>query len=158
EGRAPLRDNMNLHQAMRQTRQGRTFERRAPRWYAEHGFAYERRRLAAASVEHGAVSTADTAPSDRSGGLLRRLMKRFHRRQQDNTLALQDPVAGSDDRRRGGYFNNFENYRNGVAAAEARVIAHFTATNLEPEQAAQSFYLMLREAPRLALWAASHHP
>src|SRR6185312_6798311 len=104
EGRAPLRDNMNLHQAMNQTRQGRTFERRAPHWYAEHGFAYERRRLAAASVEHGAVPTAEAAPPERSGGLLGRLMKRLHLRQHDNGLALQKPAAGPVAHRRGGYF------------------------------------------------------
>jgi hypothetical protein len=52
EGRAPLRENMKLHQVMKQTRQGRTFERQAPCRYAEYGFEYERRRLAAGLLHH----------------------------------------------------------------------------------------------------------
>ena len=64
----------------------------------------------------------------------------------------------SVERRPGGYYQNFENYRKGTEGSEARISAHFSATHREPEPAAESFKLMLREAPRLALWAANNHP
>ncbi|MDB5410518.1 MAG: hypothetical protein JWL84_5430, partial [Rhodospirillales bacterium] len=81
-GQAPLRENTKLNPKMKQTRQGRTFEVKAPSWYAEHGLDYERRRLAAASVERGGKGPAgavkvgqgspeaQTAPETRPRGLL----------------------------------------------------------------------------------------
>src|SRR5260370_8942834 len=70
--------------------------------------------------------------------------------------------------RNGGYFENFENYRNGAgrtkvpgvsaATAEAKIAAHFAATHRDPERAADSFCTMLRESPPLALWPANNHP
>lgn len=50
--------------------------------------------------------------------------------------------------KRGGYFQNFDNYRNGASpaepksAVEAKVAAHFAATHREPEKAAASFRAM----------------
>ena len=68
----------------------------------------------------------------------------------------------------GGYFENFENYRKGAgrtkapgvsaARAEAKIAAHFAVTHLDSEHAAASFRAMLRESPKMALWAAHKHP
>jgi hypothetical protein len=151
DGRAPLRANKSMHQATIQTRQGRTFERRAPRWYAEHGYDYERRRLAAVGQEPS--SPVPTEPS-RAPGLFRRLVDRF----TSNSVRTSDAQGRAASSRQAGYFSHFDNYRKGVEAADARISAHFEATHRDPAKALTSFRLMLREAPRLALWAAHHHP
>ena len=39
--------------------------------------------------------------------------------------------------------------------AEAKIMAHFAVTHREPEKATASFRAMLKEAPRLALWAVA---
>jgi hypothetical protein len=86
-GQAPLRENMKFHQAMKQTRQGRTFEVKAPSWYAENGLDYERRRLAAASIAPTAKGptpgasaaergTPQNAPERSARGFLGRLFGR----------------------------------------------------------------------------------
>jgi hypothetical protein len=159
-GRAPLRANKNLHQTTRHTRQGRTFEHHAPQWYAAHGFDYERRRLAAAGVGPAASASAEVAPEKHAGGLLGRLMSRLGvTRERETPDARSEAQNGASvERRAGGYFRNFENYRKGTEGTEARISAHFTATHRDPEGATESFRLMLREAPRLALWAANNHP
>jgi hypothetical protein len=150
------------------------FERKAPEWYAEHGMGYERRRLAAAAASREPVPapapvptpTPEKAPTEPRRGLLARM---FGRR------AEQQPAAGSGassgphkeagaDRRRGGYFSNFENYRQGAQQPAApagtidKVTAHFRVTHREPEAAAESFKTLYREAPKLALWAAHRQP
>ncbi len=201
-GTAPLRENQRLNQATRRTRQSKTFERKAPQWYAEQGAAYERRRLAAASVEPGApaVATVVGSPQKCSGGLLGRLAASLGKRSPepnspsnvsgndsvmpswgyfDNFKTGRKPAApeasvnGSDQPtgaapKNRGYFENFENYRNGAgrtkvpgvsaATAEAKIAAHFAATHRDSERAADSFRAMLRESPRLALWTANNHP
>jgi Relaxase/Mobilisation nuclease domain len=155
-GRAPLRANHKRHQTTLQTRQGRTFERRAPRWYAEHGYEYERRRLKAAEVEPAANVRAEGTPQRRPSGFIGRLMSRLGlMREQEPSEARS---AWSVSRHAGGYFLNFENYRKGVEASERRISDHFGATHREADRAAESFRLMLRDAPSLALWAANHHP
>ncbi len=82
--------------------------------------------------------------------------------------------------RRGGYYENFGNYRKGAGTvnraqateltndrkprtrekqtADQTIDAHFAATHREPDRAAASFREMFRESPRLALWAAAKHP
>jgi len=82
--------------------------------------------------------------------------------------------------RRGGYYENFGNYRKGAEAvkqapatelandkkprtagkqaAEKTIDAHFAATHRDPDKAAARFRAMFRESPRLALWAAAKHP
>lgn len=170
-GTAPLRENVNLHQATKQTRQGKTFERYAPQWYSEHGLGYERRRLAAAA--HTRVAPAEecspnvsreTFDPEPARGLLGRV---FGKRARGGPAA-DAPSSGpensdSANSRRGGYFENFANYRKGSgvgppAGAAAKIAAHFAATHREPERAAESFGALFREAPRLALWAANNHP
>ncbi len=176
-GQAPLRDNMKFHQAMKQTRQGRTFEVKAPSWYAENGLEYERRRLAAASIAPAAKGpppgppageergTAQNAPERSTRGFLGRLFGRALGKSADETRPLSAPeAAAAPAAKRGGYYQNFDNYRNGASPAdaespaEAKITAHFAATHREPEKAAASFQAMLKEAPRLALWAAAKHP
>jgi hypothetical protein len=78
------------------------------------------------------------------------------RAEQSSTLADAKNVAVPPSRR-GGYYENFENYRNGTNA-EQKIAAHFAMTHRQPDKAAESFRAMLREAPRLALWAAGKHP
>jgi hypothetical protein len=189
-GRAPLRENQKYNIATKKTRQGRTFEVKAPNWYAEHGLDYERRRLAATAVPRGTVGQSrsqiadqgspvpQTASEKRSGGLLARLFGRAKG-------AEEPPRPGSEKAseaapRRGGYYENFGNYRKGVEAvrqapatglpnnktlpahekqaADQMIDAHFSATHREPDKAAASFRAMLKESPRLALWAAGKHP
>jgi hypothetical protein len=179
-GNAPLRENEKLNQATRRTRQSKTFERKAPHWYAEHGFAYERRRLAAASVEPGIppVAAIDDAPQTRSRGLLERLAGRLRRRSSVATspsgaqpatpeASVPDMSASTAPKNRG-YFGNFVKQRSGAdpiempidatSKAEAKIAAHFAVTHSDPEQATDSFRAMLCESPRLALWAANNHP
>jgi hypothetical protein len=142
-----------------QTRQGRTFERRAPEWYATHGLDYERRRLAAASAEPAASPPIEDAPAERVGKFLGRLKRRLG---LGGERIAPDPLGerrtGPSARQGSGYFRNFENYRKGSDAAETRVFAHFAATHRDPDHAIEGFRLMLREAPRLAFWAANKHP
>ncbi|MDB5408985.1 MAG: hypothetical protein JWL84_3897, partial [Rhodospirillales bacterium] len=124
-GQAPLRENTKLNPKMKQTRQGRTFDMKAPSWYAEHGLDYERRRLAAASVDRGKKGPApgptvgqgspeaQTAPRPR--GLLGRLFGRAVGKGSE-----QDPLSSGQETppaaapKRGGYYQNFDNYRNGT--------------------------------------------
>ena len=75
--------------------------------------------------------------------------------------------AGTAPKNRG-YYANFDKGRvaggpaeapiDTVTAAEAKIAAHFAATNRDPEAAAASFRAMLLESPRMALWAAHKHP
>jgi hypothetical protein len=165
---------MKFHQAMKQTRQGRTFEVKAPSWYAENGLEYERRRLAAASIAPTAKGptpgpsaaergTAQNTPEKSARGFLGRL---FGRAVGQGPEAIPPPSGPETTpaAKRGGCYQNFENYRNGASPAEtkspaeAKIAAHFALTHREPEKAAASFQAMLREAPRLALWAAAKHP
>jgi hypothetical protein len=159
-GRAPVRANKNLHQMTGQTRQGRTFERRAPQWYAAHGFEYERRRLALTSAEPDAAESIEVGTDMRPGGFFGRLMTRLDVGREPKSA--NEPTDSRDHSRAdfptGGYFRNFENYRKGGEASETRIRAHFAATHRDPERAAESFDALLREAPRLALWAANNHP
>jgi hypothetical protein len=108
-GRAPLRENMNLHQAMRQTRQVRNFERSAPDWYKEHGFAYERRRLAAArspkrdnsSVAPVTVSTEPAKPARQ--GFLSALFRRSATEQRSAHSSGSSQAAPEKPLRRAGF-------------------------------------------------------
>ncbi len=78
-----------------------------------------------------------------------------------------EKLAGVAPKNRG-YFENFENYRKGAgrtrtpggsaATAEVKIAAHFAITHRDPEHAAVSFRAMLRESPKMALWAAHKHP
>ena len=190
-GRVPLRENQQYNVATKQTRQGRTFEVKAPGWYAEYGLDYERRRLAAAAV-HRAAKTQPTpqmtgqrapeahAPSEKhSGGFLAHWFGR-------DKAAKEAPHSSSPENaakavpRRGGYYENFGNYRKGAETvkqaqvteltdegkprtrkkqtADQTIDAHFAATHRESDKAATSFREMFRESPRLALWAATKHP
>jgi hypothetical protein len=176
-GQAPLRENKKFHQAMKQTRQGRTFELKAPSWYEQHGLDYERRRLSSVSVGPAGKppATGQTAGEGRGStqtghekparGFLGRLVGRV----VGNGAGSSPPPGGPQPAptaggKRGGYFQNFDNYRNGASPteakspAEAKVVAHFAATHREPDKAVASFRAMLKEAPRLALWAAEKHP
>jgi hypothetical protein len=45
-----------------------------------------------------------------------------------------------------------------LAAAEASIAAFFAVTHRDPDKAADSFHAMLRESPKMALWAARKHP
>jgi len=157
-GRAPLRANKKLHQVTGQMRQGRTFERQAPQWYSEHGLEYERRRLAAAGSEPVAASPVENASPKRAGGLLGRFMDRLGVRQRRTPNARGPENAPSVGQPSAGYFQNFENYRKGAEASEARVNAHFAATHHDPARAAESFRAMLREAPRLAVMGREQAP
>jgi hypothetical protein len=66
-----------------------------------------------------------------------------------------------------GYFANFDQGRAAVdrsdlptrafAAAASKIDAYFAATHRDPEEAAASFRAMLREKPKMALWAAHNH-
>jgi len=168
-GRAPLRTNRTMQQAQRTSRQGRTFERQAPQWYAEHGMAYERRRLELAGqtrAEEGEAvrSVPETGSVPSRPGLLARL---FGRRVAEERPVVQKSEESKSypgaDRRSGGYFENFGNYRKGRGrTAEAviggKIAAHFQVTHRDPERAAESFWAMFRETPRLAVWAANRHP
>jgi hypothetical protein len=99
-GRAPLRDNKKRHQyeLNGQTRQGRTFERQAPHWYAAHGHDYERRRLAAAGAAPSAPPTVETAAPERGGGLLGRLLGRLGVGERKAEDALNDPAISAISR------------------------------------------------------------
>lgn len=174
-GQAPLRENIKFHQAMNQSRQGRTFEVKAPGWYASNGFEYERRRLAAASIPRASKTpamtpkagqggpTAQTAPGKPARSLLGRLVDRAVGKRPEPAMPPSTPPP-APAAKKDGYFQNFGNYRDGSSpadaksAAEATVAAHFAATHREPAQAAASFQAMFKEAPRLALWAAEKHP
>src|SRR5260221_1155329 len=189
-GRAPLRENQKYNVATKQTRQGRTFEVKAPSWYEEHGLDYERRRLAAAAIPRGAKAQTTlqiggqgnavplAASEKRSGGLLARLFG-CAKGAQDAPRPSGLADAGNAVRRRGGYYENFGNYRKGAGSvkralateltndkkpparekqtADQMIDAHFSATHREPDRAAASFRAMFRESPRLALWAAAKH-
>src|SRR6185312_11885454 len=140
-------------------RQGRTFERRAPEWYAAHGLDYERRRLAAASAKPLQNPLSQDREAQRAGALFGWMMRRFRSKARAVPDARQEAGIGPRAQHRaGGYFRNLENYRKGTEAAEARIRVHFGVTHRDPEGAVESFRLMLREAPRLALWAANKHP
>ena len=169
-GRAPLRASRTMHQAQRTSRQGRTFERQAPQWYAEHGIAYERRRLELAGEKRpeeepivSSVLGSKSAPGRR--GLLARLFGRRVAKEQSAIHESEGSASGPGgaDRPSGGYFENFANYRKGrgrkaEAVVEGKIAAHFQATHRHPERAAESFWAMFQEAPRIALWAVNKHP
>jgi hypothetical protein len=190
-GRAPLRENQKYNVAMKQTRQGRTFEVKAPGWYAEYGLDYERRRLAAAAVPRrektqtspdlgGQGSPVPRAASQkRSGGFLARWFGR-DKGVEEVPRSNSPENAVKAGPRRGGYYENFANYRKGAETVEQAPVteltndrkprtrnkqtadqtidAHFSATHRDPDKAAASFREMFRESPRLALWAATRHP
>jgi hypothetical protein len=181
-GTAPLRANMTLHQKMKQSRQGRAFERSVPDWYREEGFGYERRRLALAAATKAAHQTP--APVEPSPALVPKPRRGFLARLfggQDQPRA--DFPSGDEQRAattpspRGGYFENFLNYRDGRARAadsgrappsaspaEQRIAEHFRSVARDPETALTSFKAMLRELHArgrgigLAVWAANNHP
>jgi hypothetical protein len=128
-GRAPLRENQKYNVATKQTRQGRTFEVKAPGWYAEYGFDYERRRLAAAAVPRmpKAQPTPPTAgqrtaeahatSEKQSGGLLARWFGRDKGVEKAPQSSSPENAAKATSRR-GGYYEKFRNYRKGVEAAK----------------------------------------
>lgn len=190
-GRAPLRENQRYNVATKKTRQGRTFEVKAPSWYAEYGLDYERRRLASVTPPRG--EKGPPAPQNsgqgsrvpqatlemRSRGFLARLFGRASGADEPPRASALE-YADSAKPGRGGYYENFGNYRKGVEAvnqppttrlgnnkkscsydkraAEQAIDAHFSVTHREPDKAASSFRAMFEEAPRLALWAAAKHP
>jgi hypothetical protein len=190
-GRAPLRENQKYNVATKKTRQGRTFEVKAPSWYAEHGLEYERRRLATAAAPRrtNGQSTLQMAEQGspipraalekRPGGFLARLFGRANGVDEGSRPSGSENVPKAAPRR-GGYYENFGNYRKsakavneappveltngkkprtaGKQAAERTIDAYFAATHREPEKAAVSFRAMFKESPRLALWAAAKHP
>jgi hypothetical protein len=178
-GGAPLRENMNLHQAMRQTRQGRNFERSAPDWYKKHGFAYERRRLAAVSSPTGNSSVAPVTVSIEPAkparqGFLSALFRRSATEQRSADSSGSSQAAPEKPIRRAGFFRNFVNYRKGAERAaataqltsdpaDARIKAHFVATHRDPIAAFERFKALARELQTrgrglgLAIWAANNH-
>jgi hypothetical protein len=190
-GRAPLRENQKYNVATKQTRQGRTFEVRAPSWYAEHGLDYERRRLAAAAAPRGAEgqptawlvgqgSRVPRAVSEKgSRGLLARLFGRSKSAEEAPRPSRPQNTA-KVALKRGGYYENFVNYRKDAKAeesvsaielandkerrtreretAEKTIDIYFMMTHRDPDKAGASFRAMFRESPRLALWAAAKHP
>jgi hypothetical protein len=189
-GRAPLRENQKYNVATKQTRQGRTFEITAPSWYAEHGLDYEGRRLAAVAVPRrekaqiapdigGQGSPLPRAVSEkRSGGFMTRFFSRAKGAQEVPRPSGSENTAKAAPRR-GGYYENFGNYRKGVEAmkhvpitelsnektralgkqaADQMIDAHFAATHRDPDKAAVSFRAMFKESPRLELWVAAKHP
>jgi len=131
--------------------------------------AYERRRLELAGEkrpeEEPAVSSVrgSTSAPGRSGLLARLFGRRVAKGQAvipESEVSASGPSA---DRRSGGYFENFANYRKSrgrtaAAVVEGKIAVHFRATHRDPERAAESFWTMFREAPRIALWAANKHP
>lgn len=158
EGSEPLRADRSWHQRMR-VHQGRLFEKSAPNWYREFGLPYERRRMLdiANQPEKGEKQAAVGAK--RTGfwaGLIALIA---------GTNALE---RAPDAPARGGYFQNFDNVRRGqarnaaIARGESRPLAalsgYFALSHVSPDSARTSFLAMYREAPKLALWAASNHP
>lgn len=94
-------------------------------------------------------------------------------RKQRKSATPEAPVNGAEKTagpapRNRGYFENFDKEGNGagaidpsigaMATAEAKIAAHLAATHRDPERAAESFRAMLRESPKMALWAAHKHP
>jgi hypothetical protein len=69
---------------------------------------------------------------------------------------------------KGGYFQNFQNVRAGQAAkvaadrgdhpSLAALSGYFVRTHAAADAARDSFLAMYREAPKLAVWAATNHP
>jgi hypothetical protein len=148
-GRAPLRENQKYNVATKQTRQGRTFEVKAPSWYAEYGLDYERRRLAAAAVprREKAQMTPDiggqgssarwAAPQRRPIGLLARLFGRTNG--ADETLRPSGPEgAAVAAPRRGGYYENFVNYWKGAGTVKRSQAAELTNDRKPPAREKQT--------------------
>lgn len=181
-GTAPLRENMTLHQKMKQSRQGRAFERSAPDWYKEEGFGYERRRLALAAATNPArqmpapvVPSPALVPKPRRGFLARFFGGQDRPPTDFPSGDEQRPPATPS--RRGGYFDNFRNFREGrtraadpgqappsASPAEQRIGEHFRKVTRDPEAAVTSFKAMARELQArgrgigLAVWATNNHP
>jgi hypothetical protein len=130
-GQAPLSENMKFYPAMKQTRQGRTFEVKAPGWYAENGLDYERRRLAAASIAPAAKGPtpgpparegrdeAQNGPERPALGFLGRLFGRAVGKDETRPLSAPE-TAPLPTAKRGGYYRNFDNYRNGAGPPRPR--------------------------------------
>ena len=170
EGRAPLRENKTLHQGLAQTRQGRAFEKTAPHWYQEHGFGYERRRLAAVITPAAPASSPDNKVENPPRGFLARMLgTRPSARAPEPSSPDNSPVP----QKSAGYFMRFRNYREGRAnavipskaqVAGTAVERHFAAVTRDPVAATERFEAMIRELERrgrgmgLALWAANNHP
>lgn len=162
-GREPLRADRSWHQRSK-THQGRVFEKAAPAWYRAHGAAYERRRAEAAggrSMTEPTLQTALPTPgSVRKPSFIKRLF---------GIGVDREPTPPPEPQAKGhGYMDNFANVRAGRAAKEAAdrgdhpnlaaLSGYFSRTHREPDAARASFLAMYREAPKLAVWAATNHP
>jgi hypothetical protein len=125
--------------------------------------SFGRRRREAGPASSGSES-AIVAPSQ---GYFGNSMKRRTPAAPEIPVKDRENPAGAA-LKSGGYFENFENYRKGArrtkapgvsaATPEAKIAAHFAITHRDSEHAAASFRAMLRESPKMALWAAHKHP
>ncbi len=140
-GKEPLRENVRqgkLHQPA-QSKQGSIFETKAPAWYAEHGLAFERRRLERWTVIPKPAEPE--APAKTQRGVLGRIASAFWRapERQERPAAPTGPARSP-------------------SPALERLDAHFGQVHRDPIAARESFLAMYREAPKLAVWAANNRP
>jgi hypothetical protein len=140
EGKEPLRLNTRQGKLQQQvqTRQGSTFQAKAPSWYAQHGLAYERRRLQDWMTESASSVSQAT---ERPAGLFKRLASAFSGvlRRADTREVSKPPNQAP-------------------SPAVQRLDRHFAEVHRDPTAARDSFLAMYKEAPRLAVWAANNHP
>lgn len=116
--------------------------------------------------------SAPDAPADGSKAPLRGYFANFRKGRKPTAPELVEDgpkvQGGGAATKRRGNFENVDKERGSIdsgvtqnggrEAAEARVSAHFAVTHRDPEQAAERFRAMLRESPKMALWAAHKHP
>jgi hypothetical protein len=114
--------------------------------------------------------SAPDAPADGSKAPLRGYFANFRKGRKPTASELLEDgpkeQGGEAATKRRGYFENADKQHKRVGtvvslgsreAAEAGVAAHFAVTHRDPERAEESFRAMLRENPKMALWAAHKH-